>query len=350
MSVVAMPSRRYTRTRTEGAASSRSESEQARRRGERVGAYAVRSVDLVTLGPRPPQGHGRPLASRLLGKGPTLLGARKGTRSVDVLRIKQALRDPDRDDLVIEEPLEIRVKWPGGDKERPVAVTMRTPGNDFELAAGFLFSEGVIDARRQIREIAYCASEEEQHYNVVTATLRGVDNDLSKLDRNFYVSSSCGVCGKASIEAVEDLGCAVLSDGGERWSVTELLEAPDRLRAEQSLFSRTGGLHAAGVFGPGGEMHAVSEDIGRHNAVDKVVGKLLLDHEVPLRGRGLVTSGRASFEILQKAVRANLATVVAVGAPSSLAVDLATRFNVTLVGFVRGGGANLYSGADRVIS
>jgi len=267
-----------------------------------------------------------------------------------VLRIKHARCDPDRDDLVIEEPLEIRVKLPDAEKERAVAVTMRTPGSDFDLAAGFLFSEGVIDARRQIREIAYCTSEEEQQYNVVTVSLRGVDGDLSKLDRNFYVASSCGVCGKASIEAVEDLGCTVLSDEGERWSVSELLEAPDRLRAEQSIFARTGGLHAAGVFGEDGKMQAVSEDVGRHNAVDKVVGRLLLDHAVPLRGRGLVTSGRASFEILQKAVRANLATVVAVGAPSSLAVELAMRFNVTLVGFVRGGGANVYAGADRVVS
>ena len=279
-----------------------------------------------------------------------MLGARKGTRSVDVLRIKEAVHDPDRDDLVVEEPLEIRVRMPNGGKERPVAVTMRTPGADFELAAGFLFGEGVVDARRQIREIAYCTSEEEQLYNIVTATLRGVDKDLSKLDRNFYVTSSCGVCGKASIEAVEDLGCTILPDLGERWPTGTLLEVPDLLRAQQSLFARTGGLHAAGVFGAGGELHAVAEDVGRHNAVDKVIGKLLLAHEVPLEGRGLVISGRASFEILQKAVRAGIATVVAVGAPSSLAVDLATRFNVTLVGFVRHGGANVYAGAHRVTS
>ncbi len=283
-----------------------------------------------------------------------MLGVRKGTRSAQVLRVQ---RDADhtesvRDEVVVEEPLEIRVQMSEDGATAPmraVAVTMRTPGSDFELAAGFLFGEGVVDEKRQIGEIAYCTSEDEaQRYNVVTARLRGVRSDLSKLDRNFYVSSSCGVCGKASIEAVEDLGCSVLPVADERWELAHLLDLPDRLQTRQSMFARTGGLHAAGVFGPAGTLEIVAEDVGRHNAVDKVVGERLLGHHLPLTGRGLVISGRASFEILQKAVRAGIGTVVAVGAPSSLAVELADRFNVTLIGFARASGANIYAGAERV--
>lgn len=282
-----------------------------------------------------------------------MLGERKGVQRVDVVRFREGGARRTRDEVALEEPLEIRVQQGAttdeGPAERSIAVTMRTPGADFELAAGFLFSEAVLEDSRQIREIAYCASEEQRTYNVVTVSVRaGVELDLGRLDRNFYVSSSCGVCGKASLDAVEQLGCALLPDLGERWPAELLVELPDALRHEQSLFTRTGGLHAAGVFALDGRPECVREDVGRHNAVDKVVGSLFLERRLPLERRALVISGRASFEILQKAVRAGLATVVAVGAPSSLAVDLAQRFNVTLAGFARAGGFNVYAGPERV--
>ncbi|MEZ4423136.1 MAG: formate dehydrogenase accessory sulfurtransferase FdhD [Gemmatimonadota bacterium] len=282
-----------------------------------------------------------------------MLGERKGAKRSEVVRVRDHTATAARDELAIEEPLEIRLELPatGGAAASPraIAVTMRTPGADFELAAGFLYGEGVLDTRAQVREIAYCTSEEQRTYNVVTVSLRpgAALPDLSRLERNFYVSSSCGVCGKASLDAVEEIGCAALPDLGERWDAEWLGALPGQLREHQSLFARTGGLHAAGVF-RADQPPVVREDVGRHNAVDKAVGALLLEGGLPAARAVLAISGRASFEILQKAVRAGLATVVAVGAPSSLAVEMAERFHVTLLGFARGGDFNVYAGAGRV--
>jgi FdhD protein len=231
-----------------------------------------------------------------------------------------------------------------------IAVTMRTPGHDFELAAGFLLTEGVVKVREDIREITYCRSGRgAQEYNIVEVRLRSSRGiDLARLSRNVFTSSSCGICGKASIEAVEVQGCRALPSGTLTIPSEVLVELPDRLREAQGDFSRTGGLHAAGLFTGSGELVSIREDVGRHNAVDKVVGEAFLAGRLPLADTALVVSGRTSFEILQKAVMAGVPAVIAVGAPSSLAVELATRFNLTLAGFVRGGGYNLYTGAERV--
>ena len=230
-----------------------------------------------------------------------------------------------------------------------VSVTMRTPGHDFELAAGFLFSEGILAGRDQVQEVTYCQTGELQEYNVVTVRLKdGVRLDADLLTRNFYTSSSCGVCGKGSLEAVEMKGCRPLPDGGLVLEAAGIPALPDLLLDNQKGFKRTGGHHAAGLFTPAGDVLVVREDVGRHNAVDKVVGRAFLEGDLPLRDRVLVVSGRTSFEIIQKAVAAGVPAVVAVGAPSTLAVDLARTFNVTLIGFTRGGGFNLYAGEARV--
>jgi len=269
-----------------------------------------------------------------------------------VVRHRDGASSRARDDLAVEEPLEIRVSRVGPDGRRrsdAVAVTMRTPGDDFELVAGFLYGEGLVTTREALHELTYCRSgQDAQHYNVVEARLRdGVAFDADRLRRNFYTSSSCGVCGKASLEAVEVQGCRVLDDA---FTVSGALlgTLPDLLREEQGGFQRTGGLHAAGIFDAEGGCGICREDVGRHNAVDKALGHLFLNGGLPAAERILVVSGRASFEIVQKAAMAGVPVVVAVGAPSSLSVDLATRFHVTLVGFARGRRFNVYTAAERL--
>jgi FdhD protein len=249
--------------------------------------------------------------------------------------------------------MEIRLEraGPGGAVEaHQVAVTMRTPGDDFELAVGFLFSEGLLASRDDVAEVTYCTGPETQEYNVVSVRLRpGAAFDPALLNRNFYTTSSCGVCGKASLEAVEVRGCPVFPEGaGPRVDPEILRGLPDRLREKQGVFDRTGGLHAAALVTPDGALEVVREDVGRHNAVDKVVGHELLEGRLPAEGRLLLVSGRASFEILQKALAAGIPAVAAVGAPSSLAVDLARRFGMTLVGFLGAEGYNVYTGAKRL--
>lgn len=245
----------------------------------------------------------------------------------------------------------MRISWlHGGERQiEPLAVTMRTPGHDFELVAGFLHGEGVIESAEAVQELSYCTGPEEQEYNVVEAKLSvGHTFDPESVRRNFYATSSCGVCGKASLEAVEARGCSVLPEGPEM--AADLVPIlPDRLREEQGVFDRTGGLHAAGLFGMDGLSRVVREDVGRHNAVDKVIGHHVLGRSLPASDAALVVSGRASFEVVQKAVAAGIPILVAVGAPSSLAVDLATRFGQTLIGFARGGGFNVYSGRERIV-
>ncbi|MBW3534935.1 MAG: formate dehydrogenase accessory sulfurtransferase FdhD [Gemmatimonadetes bacterium] len=256
-----------------------------------------------------------------------------------------------RDVVAVEEPLEIRLGVPGPDGGWvgvPVSVTMRTPGEDFELAAGFLHGEGVLARRADLARITYCTSPP-QEYNVVEVTLRDAASvDLERLRRNVYTTSSCGVCGKASLEAVELQGCRPVARGTLELTAAMVGTLPDALRARQATFERTGGLHAAGLFDRAGEAVSVREDVGRHNAVDKVLGRAFLDDRLPLDRSVLVVSGRTSFEIVQKAVAAGVPALVAVGAPSSLAVDLARRFGVTLVGFARDGGFNVYAGRERL--
>jgi FdhD protein len=227
-----------------------------------------------------------------------------------------------------------------------VAVTMRTPGGDFELAVGFLFTEGLIRPG-DVRQVAYCddVDTEEQRYNVITVAL-AERFDETALHRNFFATSSCGVCGKAALEDVE-VRCATIPLGFTV-PVGTIVELPDRLRSAQRVFDRTGGLHAAGLFSGDGELVSVREDVGRHNAIDKVIGEQLLAGAVPLSERIVQVSGRVSFEIVQKAAVAGIPIVSAVGAPSSLAVDAAERLGVTVIGFVRDGRCNVYTHAGRV--
>ena len=255
------------------------------------------------------------------------------------------------DSVAVEEPMEVRLEVPadGATREHPVSVTMRTPGDDFELAAGFLFTEGVVTDPRALADVRYCRDVDPQEYNVVTASLRDPGAfDATSLTRNFYVTSSCGVCGKASLESVEVMGCQAVPDGTLVIHESELRALPGRLRSAQQVFDRTGGIHAAGLFDAAGAINLVREDVGRHNAVDKVVGALVLSGRLPGSESGLVVSGRSSFEILQKAAMAGFPMVVAVGAPSSLAVTFARRFNMTLVGFAKRDGYNVYSGGERI--
>lgn len=259
-----------------------------------------------------------------------------------------------RDRLAVEEPMEIRLNLPGPTGERrdhSLSVTMRTPGDDFQLAAGFLFTEGVVEASDDIEEITYCLGTEkaEQAYNVVSVRLRaGIHFDPELLQRNFYTTSSCGVCGKTSLEAIETQRCPILPQGHPVMAMATVHTLNEQLHGDQSVFQATGGLHAAGLFSAEGELISLREDVGRHNAVDKVIGEKLLADELPLNDYLLMVSGRASFEIMQKALVAGIAMVAAVGAPSSLAVDLAREFGMTLLGFVRDGRYNVYAGGSRV--
>jgi FdhD protein len=271
---------------------------------------------------------------------------RRNVTPVRVVSVRDGMRSERADTLATEEPLEIRAQGPGQEAQR-VAVTMRTPGGDFELAAGFLFTEGLIEAE-DLRRVAYCddVDDEDQRYNVVTVTL-GAPFDGSLLSRNFYATSSCGVCGKASLDDIV-VRCDVVP-AGFTVAADVVVTLPDRLRTAQRVFDRTGGLHAAGLFTAGGEAISVREDVGRHNAVDKVIGEQLLAGRVPLSDVVLQVSGRASFEIVQKAAVAGIPVVSAVSAPSSLAVEAGERLGVTVVGFVRDGGCNVYSHPGRLV-
>ena len=278
-------------------------------------------------------------------------GRRRRAARVRVGRMRGGWFTTRADSVAVEEPMEVRLEVPGdgGTREHPVSVTMRTPGDDFELAAGFLFTEGVVTDPRAVADVRYCRDVDPQEYNVVTASLRDPGAfDATSLTRNFYVTSSCGVCGKASLESVEVMGCQAVPDGTLAIHEAEMRALPERLRSAQQVFDRTGGIHAAGLFDSGGGITVVREDVGRHNAVDKVVGTLVLSGGLPGSELGLVVSGRSSFEILQKAAMAGFPMVVAVGAPSSLAVTFARRFNMTLVGFTKSDGYNIYSGGERI--
>ncbi|MER6212190.1 MULTISPECIES: formate dehydrogenase accessory sulfurtransferase FdhD [unclassified Streptomyces] len=264
-----------------------------------------------------------------------------------VIRIRDGAVSSRPDTLVAEEPLEIRLNG------KPLAITMRTPGDDFALAAGFLVSEGVLANAYDLQNIVYCAGatvDGSNSYNVVDVRTSPevVIPDIT-LERNVYTTSSCGLCGKASLDAVRTTARWPIADTPPvRVEPALLASLPDRLRAAQRVFDRTGGLHAAALFSEAGDLLDIREDVGRHNAVDKLVGRALQNGDLPLSRVILLVSGRASFELAQKAVMAGIPVLAAVSAPSSLAVDLAAETGLTLVGFLRGSNMNVYAGEDRI--
>ena len=257
-------------------------------------------------------------------------------------------RSSREDVLAVEEPLEVRVNG------ESFSVTMRTPGQDFDLVAGFLVSEGILAHPDSLAAMRYCSGVDEdghQTYNVIDARLsHGARLPESVSARQVYTSSSCGICGTASIDAVSKVAHFVVADDPAAIDLAVLASLPDRLREHQEVFERTGGVHAAGLFDLAGELLCLREDVGRHNAVDKVVGWALREGRLPLRETVLQVSGRASFELVQKAQLAGIPILAAVSAPSSLAVDLANRAGMTLVGFSRGSSLNVYSRTDRIRS
>jgi FdhD protein len=270
---------------------------------------------------------------------------RRPTTSVQVVAYDDGNAQRRPDELVTEEPLEIRVHGPGQDPE-PLAVTMRTPGNDFELAAGFCLTEGVLRGGVDLAGIEYClGGEGEQLYNVVTVRLRTLVGDDVR-SRRFLANSSCGICGKAALDDIE-VRCDPIA-AGPKIAASLVATLPERLAQHQRVFGRTGGLHAAARFVATGELVAVREDVGRHNALDKLVGNALLDGALPLANDIVMVSGRVSFELVQKAAVAGVPVICAVSAPSSLAIAAAERFGQTVVGFVRDGRFNVYARADRI--
>ena len=282
----------------------------------------------------------------------TALAALKSVKRVQIQRF--GADGGNRDDVVAtEEPLEIRLSWtqPDGRRaQKSISITMRTPGSDEELAAGFLLTEGIIAGPAELEAIGPCGPPAANGLiNVVRVDLApGVEVDLARLERHFYTSSSCGVCGKASLEAVAVQGRYDLRGNALQIGADNLGALPERLRGMQSVFDRTGGLHASGLFDAAGQVRASREDVGRHNALDKLIGRALLKDELPLSDCGVVVSGRASFELMQKAMMAGIPILAAVGAPSSLAVEFAEEFGMTLVGFLQANRFNAYSRRDRI--
>jgi FdhD protein len=252
------------------------------------------------------------------------------------------------DAVATEEPLEIRLHHIGDDYLS--SVTMRTPGNDFELATGWLLAEGVVKRHDDVTRMAYCVDREvgeEQRYNIVNVHLRAdVPQDLGAIERNFFTTSACGVCGKAGLDQLATKAARI--DSGLSVSAETIRSLPGKLRAGQGVFERTGGLHAAGLFDSSGVLLGLREDVGRHNALDKLLGWALLERMLPLSDCIVLVSGRASFELAQKSVVAGIPIMCAVSAPSSLAIEVANDFNMTLIGFLRDERFNLYAGAERI--
>lgn len=251
------------------------------------------------------------------------------------------------DQLATEEPLEIRLT----DPQRTIAITMRTPGADFALTAGFLYTEGLIHSRDDIHQMRYCvdpAMDGVQRYNLVTVDLRtGLVPDLQPLERHFYTTSACGVCGKTSLDALK-IRCEAIKTSAPVVAAEVIHSLPEQIRRAQGIFQVTGGLHAAALFDAQGQLRSLQEDVGRHNALDKLIGSACLSGELPLENQIVMVSGRASFEILQKCLAARVPIVCAVSAPSSLAVSLAQEFGITLIGFLREQRFNIYSGRERI--
>ncbi|MEO8071963.1 MAG: formate dehydrogenase accessory sulfurtransferase FdhD [Acidobacteriota bacterium] len=255
------------------------------------------------------------------------------------------------DTLAIEEPLEIRLGFIENGKlvHRAISITMRTPGNDFELAAGFLFTEGILDANNQITSIKHCGKFPNNQNTVRIDLSENTKINFVKLERNFYTTSSCGVCGKSSLDALFISGAkAIEQKECSQISALTIHDLPRKLLEKQDVFGETGGLHAAALFDFSGNLESLREDVGRHNAVDKLIGAEFLNDNLPISDKILFLSGRASFELVQKAVMAQIPVICSVGAPSSLAVEAAREFNVTLLGFVRDNRFNIYTGEERV--
>jgi FdhD protein len=274
--------------------------------------------------------------------------------TMPVLKMMGDSLSSEDDILAVEEPLQIRLNYDkkGVIRERNIAITMRTPGNDFELAAGFLFTEGVLQNGNQVAEIQHTGPKDNirQHFNTVTIRLKpDTEIDLGRLKRNFYVSSSCGICGKTSIEGLKDLQYPSLPESQPLVEASVIHRIPEILRKSQAVFNRTGGLHAAALFTSLGELVGLQEDVGRHNAVDKLIGNEFLKNRIPLSDYILMVSGRSSFELAQKALIAGIPILAAVGAPSSLSVELSLRYQMTLLGFVRNDRFNIYSGSSRIV-
>ena len=275
------------------------------------------------------------------------------SQAVEISKVSGGLQQPQADSIAVEEPLEIRLGYstPDGRATRSVSITMRTPGNDQELAAGFLFGESIVRRASDITAIEECGppAPDSGNTNVVRVELSpDVPVDLDRLQRHFYTTSSCGVCGKTSLDALRAFDVEALTDNATVFDEQVLTAIPDKLRAAQTTFDETGGLHAASAFNARGDLIATMEDVGRHNAVDKVIGSLLREDSLPASDLALMVSGRASFELTQKALVAGMPLLAAVSAPSSLAVRLATEFDMTLVGFLRGNTFNIYSGEQRI--
>jgi len=266
----------------------------------------------------------------------------------EIVKIGDHRSDSKLDFLAVEEPLEIRLKYGEADNRltKNISITMRTPGNDAELASGFLFTEGIISSKVDITNISHSGFNE----NVIEVSLHeDVALDLKKIERHFYTSSSCGVCGKSSIDSVRTVIPLSTSVDDLKITAPTLLELPQTLRKKQDVFEYTGGLHASALFDARGNLLLSREDVGRHNALDKLIGAGLAKAIIPISNHILLLSGRASFELIQKTAMAGIKIVAAVGAPSSLAVELAKDFNITLVGFLRDKRFNIYSGAERII-
>lgn len=269
-------------------------------------------------------------------------------RKVEIVKVKENDSFSYTDDLSVEEPLEIRISYGAKDQRvnKNISVTMRTPGNDRELAAGFLFTEGIISGPRQIQNIDHPQTEcSRNRENIIEVELaEDFVPQLKNADRNFYTTSSCGVCGKGSIESIKTVSAFQHMERKQHTLLFETLyRLSGNLQSFQDNFSATGGIHASGIFDCEGQLLAVREDVGRHNALDKLIGHALFTDQLPLKDHVLVLSGRASFELIQKAAMAGISAVAAIGAPSSLAVDLAKEFDMTLLGFLRDNRFNIYN-------
>lgn len=281
----------------------------------------------------------------------TAIRAKGEKFETEILRLSEG-NSPVReaDTLAVEEPLEIRVGFSENGKFRhqAVSITMRTPGNDFELAAGFLFTEGILKSKNQIANIKHCGKFPNNQNTIRIDLAPNVEINLKKLERNFYTTSSCGVCGKTSLEALATDAEKIDEANFPPIAAETIHQLPEKTRRAQKVFDCTGGLHAAALFDVSGNLIDLKEDVGRHNAVDKLIGARFLNNDLPLADKILFLSGRASFELLQKAVMARIPIVCAVGAPSSLAVEAARNFNVALLGFVRDKRFNVYHGVEKL--
>lgn len=281
-------------------------------------------------------------------------GLKASSTSTNIERVRSGKRARHTDRLAVEEPLEIQLAagTQAGSAAKSISITMRTPGSDTDLALGFLLSESIIRRHADIEKVTHVGPRNggDDLQNSIRVELKpDVPVDLDRLERHFYTTSSCGVCGKASLDALR-IDAPTRPRDAFKIGTRQLIALPGRLGDQQPVFRETGGLHAAAAFDASGELQIVREDVGRHNAVDKVVGALFAADALPADNLGIVVSGRASFELMQKTLMAGIPMLVAVSAPSSLAVQLAREFDLTLVGFLRDADFNVYSGADRIVS